>query len=62
MSHLINIFHEFQHLITALNAADVPYALCGGLAMAVPGYPWVTKDIALLIHPDDLTQVEAAVK
>lgn len=62
MSHLINIFHEFQHLIAALKTAAVPYALCGGLAMAVPGYPRATKNISLLIHPDDLTQVEAAVK
>ncbi len=58
----MNIFHEFQHLIAALNAAGVPYALCGGLAMAVHGYPRATKDIDLLVHPDDLPQIEAVVK
>ena len=57
----MNIFHEFQHLIAALNAEGVPYALCGGLAMAVHGYPRATKDIDLLIHPDDLPQIEAVV-
>lgn len=34
---------------------------CGGLAMAVHGYPRATKDIDLLIHPDDLPRIEAVV-
>ncbi|MCX6837003.1 MAG: hypothetical protein NTX35_04230 [Verrucomicrobia bacterium] len=58
----MNIYREFTLLIQALNTANVPYAVCGGMAMAVHGYPRATKDIDLLIHPDDLPRIEVLVK
>lgn len=58
----MNIYREFTLLVQALNAADVPYAVCGGLAMAVHGYPRATKDIDLLIHSDDLPRIESLVR
>lgn len=41
--------HEELRLLTArLHAEDIPYALCGALALAVHGYPRATLDIDLL--------------
>ena len=33
---------ELRSLIRALDEASIPYALCGGLAVAVFGYPRAT--------------------
>ena len=35
----------------------VDYALCGGLALAVHGYPRATRDLDLLIGAEDLLKV-----
>ena len=48
---------ELEALVDALDADGVPYALCGGLALAVYGHPRATKDIDLLVHP---TVIDAA--
>lgn len=40
-------------LCAALEAAEVPYAVCGGLAMAVHGFERATWDIDLLIMAQD---------
>ncbi len=48
----MSLFDEFKALVAELNAADVPYALCGGLAMAVHGFPRATVDIDLLTPPN----------
>lgn len=44
-------------MVAALNVEGVDYALCGGLALAVHAEPRATKDIDLLVHPDDLTRI-----
>jgi hypothetical protein len=36
------------------DAYDIDYALCGGLAVAIYGYSRFTKDIDLIIKPEDL--------
>jgi len=43
-----------QHLIERLEAAGIPYALLGGLALAEHGYPRLTEDIDLLLTPAGL--------
>ncbi len=46
-----------QHLsdaVDALSSAQVPYALCGGLALAVHGIPRATDDIDLLVPESDV--------
>ena len=45
----MNIRDEMLALIDCLNKADLPYALCGGLAVALHGYVRATKDIDLLV-------------
>lgn len=39
---------ELQALAAKLHAEQIPYALCGALALAVHGYPRATLDIDLL--------------
>ncbi|MBM4780929.1 MAG: nucleotidyltransferase family protein [Archangiaceae bacterium] len=46
---VIDLVAELELLVDALNQASVPYALCGGLALAIHGHPRATKDIDLLV-------------
>lgn len=45
---MASLYDELKALVSALNQAQVPYALCGGLAMAVHGFPRATIDIDFL--------------
>ena len=47
----MDLFQELMALIAALDAERVPYALVGGLALAVHGAPRATKDIDLYVRP-----------
>ena len=53
----MDIAEEFRALIRALNAARIPYAVCGGFAVIVHGFPRVTQDIDLLVRDEDLSRV-----
>lgn len=55
----MNLFDELSSIIDALNAANVPFALVGALALAIHGVPRATEDIDILVRPADL---EAAFK
>lgn len=44
----MDLFDETRQLLLALEAAQVPYALCGALAVAVHGAPRHTADIDIL--------------
>ncbi len=56
----MDIRTELLAVVKALNAAELPYALCGGLAVGVHGYPRATEDTDLLIPPDHLTAAKQA--
>jgi hypothetical protein len=45
---------ELRDVVGALAAQQIPYALAGGLAVAVWGAPRATKDIDLLIEESSL--------
>lgn len=45
---------ELRELIRLLNEHHVEYALCGGMSVALHGYPRFTKDIDLLIPETSL--------
>lgn len=45
---MFSIHTELQALTIRLHAEEIPYALCGALALAVHGYPRATLDIDLL--------------
>jgi hypothetical protein len=49
-----SIRDELRRLAIAFEKAGVPYALCGGLAVGVHGYPRATKDIDFLVLSSDL--------
>ncbi len=54
---MASLYEELKALVTALNQEQVPYALCGGLAMAVHGLPRATVDIDFLVQPAALETV-----
>ena len=58
----MNIRDEMLGLVDCLNEADFPYALCGGLAVALHGYIRATKDIDLLVPAAYVPLVLQAVK
>lgn len=55
-------YAELKQLASALQAEGIPYALCGGLALAVHGAARATKDIDLLALPEDLERIAELAK
>lgn len=53
----MDLYAELTALIRALEEAQLPYALCGALAVAIHGAPRATKDIDLLVPTEALEQV-----
>jgi hypothetical protein len=54
----LNLFEELEGLTRALDEAGIPYALCGGLAMAVYGVSRATIDIDILVDEADIERLE----
>lgn len=52
----MELLNELLELTDEFRQQEVPYAICGGLAMAVHGVPRATQDIDLLIPEDYLTR------
>ena len=50
----MTLYDELRAILEALEQAQIPHALVGGLAVAVWGAPRATKDIDLLIQRQDL--------
>jgi hypothetical protein len=57
----MTLHEELMAVVGALDAEGIPYALVGGLAVAVWGAPRATKDIDLLVQPADVERAKAAV-
>jgi hypothetical protein len=55
----MNLQEEFLALIDALNRDRAEYGVCGGIALAIHGFPRFTKDIDILVLPQDLDRVVA---
>lgn len=53
----MELYSELVELLDALQQERIEHALCGGIALALHGYVRFTKDIDLLIRPDDLPKV-----
>jgi hypothetical protein len=53
---MLNLYDEFKSLIARLAEMNAEYAVCGGLAMAVHGFPRATIDIDLLIPEESLNE------
>ena len=53
----MTLYDELKGLLASLRAHKIPYALCGGLALAVHGIPRSTIDIDLLVEKKMLEKV-----
>ena len=51
---MATLLQEFTELIAEFNRREIPYAVCGGWAMAIHGAPRATIDIDLMVQSDDL--------
>jgi hypothetical protein len=58
----MDLHEELGRLVDTLSRRGIEYALCGGLAVAVHGYPRATKDIDLLVRPEDTERILAAIE
>lgn len=58
----MDLYAELRELVRALDGAQVDYALCGGLALAVYGVARATRDIDLLARRTDLDQLRAVTR
>lgn len=56
------LLSEFRDVIKILNSQQVPYAICGGLALAVHGIPRATVDIDLLVPESAIAALKDAVR
>jgi hypothetical protein len=54
---VIDVYAELVRIIRAFEDANVEYALCGALALAVHGVPRATKDIDVIARKEDETRV-----
>ncbi len=52
----MDLYDEFTAIVAALEAGNVGYAICGGMAMAIHGFPRATVDIDLVVPPGDLAR------
>ncbi len=50
------LLDELNRLLVAFDDNDLDYAVCGGLAMAIHGFPRMTMDIDVLIREETLDQ------
>ena len=54
---MIDVYAEFVAVVRALDEANIDYAVCGALALAVHGAPRATKDIDLIARKEDAAQI-----
>ncbi len=53
MVHIMNIFDEFTEIIKHIEQEKIRYAIVGGVAMAFYVEPRFTRDIDMLLEPND---------
>jgi hypothetical protein len=53
---VLDLEEELRRVVEAFDSAAIPYALCGGLALAVHGHPRATVDIDLLVRDDAVSR------
>ena len=58
----MNLIDELFNVIDCLQQAEISYAICGGIAVIIHGYPRLTKDIDIMILTEDRDRVEELMK
>jgi cellobiose-specific phosphotransferase system component IIB len=51
---MASLIQELEELVTALDENNIEYAVCGGLALTIYGFPRATFDIDILIQAESL--------
>ncbi len=51
---MATLLQELLDITADLSANDIEYAVCGGLALTIHGFPRATFDIDILIRPENL--------
>lgn len=59
---MLNLLHELASIVDTISAEDIPYAICGGLAMSVHGFTRATEDIDLFVRAEDVDRIENLVE
>ena len=59
---MIDLYHELRTLTDELRLEEVPFALCGALALAVHGAPRATRDLDFIARKEDEAAIRRAVK
>jgi hypothetical protein len=57
-----DLYEELLAITAAFDAGAIPYAICGGLAVAIHGAPRFTKDIDLLVPRQDALRAKEVAK
>lgn len=55
---MFHLDEELLHLRDALEVHNIPYAVCGGIALGIHGFPRFTVDIDLLIKSEDAERAQ----
>lgn len=58
----MNLVDELHAVAATLEEAGVEYAVCGGLAVTMHGAPRTTRDIDLIVAPDQVDEALEAVR
>jgi predicted nucleotidyltransferase len=57
-----SLFREFFRVIKKINDQNLKYAIIGGIAMAFHERPRFTRDIDILIYPNDIDVIKKLLK
>ena len=56
----IDLKRELSLIAAAFRQERIEYALCGGVAVGIHGYPRATQDLDFLVREQDLERIKAA--
>lgn len=53
---MVDLFDELNQIVSSLEASEIEYAVCGGLALTIHGFPRATFDIDILLREESLAK------
>ncbi|MCP5070860.1 MAG: nucleotidyltransferase family protein [bacterium] len=59
---MLDLVEEFRSIVAALEVAGVPFAVCGGLAVAIHSRPRATVDVDLLLPRSQIDSCKDVVR
>lgn len=59
---MLDLVEEFRSILSALEAAEIEFAVCGGLAVAIHVHPRATLDIDLLVPRDQIDRARGVAR